>query len=84
MIFGNFDDFGKCEIQINPWGTLKWGKNPENLGKMDSLFRKSQFLPHFSEFLTLPFPKSQPLGVPGSLFPKISKISKNHDFSKNS
>ena len=40
-IFGNFDDFGKCEIRINPWGTLKWGQSPENSGKMNSLFRKS-------------------------------------------
>ena len=85
MIFGNLDIFGKCKILIDPWGTLKWGKNLKNSGKIDSLFRKSRFLPPFSEFSTLTFPKKSTPGPPeGSLFPKMSKIFKKVDFSKNS
>ena len=77
--FENFDDFGKCEIQINPWGALKWGKNLKNSGKTHCLFRKSLFLPHFSRFCTLTFPKKSTPGPPGVTFfqkcPKFPKMS---------
>ena len=68
LIFGNFWHFGKCKTRIDPWGTLKWGQSPENWGKMNSLFRKSRFWPHFSQFWTLTFPKNRPLRSRGPFF----------------